>query len=188
MTPLVPPLYEARVSDWLRHDLRSKAGLHRVTYEQCDEAARNLRCPSFEAHVGKSDATFDELRMARFRMGHLRYGQRGRSFTNVPRSICERLEAYAHDRNAEHLVDVYNLCEVEWVFPGREGMRWQRGSIPSQYPSDTRSAGLFIDLYVLSGLRSALVELARWALREYLAGNAQLTPVDDGLHAEETSC
>ena len=185
MNILVPPLYEARVSDWLRHDLMCKAGLHRVTYEQCDEAARNLRCPSFEAHVGVSDAAFDALRMARFRMGHLRYGQRGRSFTDVPRSICERLEAYGRDHNAEHLVDAYNLCEVEWVFPGRGGTKW---TSDARDLLDVYAAASSVCYYDRFGERSELVAAARWALWEYLAGNAQLTPVDDGLHAEEAPC
>lgn len=187
MNILVPPLYEARVSDWLRHDLMCKAGMYLVTYAQCDEAARNMRCPSFEGHVGLSDAAFDALRTARFRMGHLRYGQRGRSFTDVPRSICERLEAYARDKNAEHLVDAYNLCEVEWVFPGRGGTSYRCFGQVCEVRTWQR-ASILMGVYAHLGLREILAAVARWALREYLAGNAQLTPVDDGLHAKETPC
>ncbi|MFA6364767.1 hypothetical protein [Methanoregula sp.] len=75
----------------------------------------------------KRDPHFDELRDARLRMGHLRYGVCGRSADasyDVVASMISRLEEYRKTGNREHLVDIANLAEIEWIGPQREGTYW----------------------------------------------------------------
>ena len=72
-----------------------------------DELRRTERSPKFEA-----------LRMNRKIVGCMRYGRMGAA--GKPRydrvsCMIRRLRAYAQDRNAEHLVDVANLAELEFV-------------------------------------------------------------------------
>lgn len=185
-SPLVPPLYEATVTDWIRRSLDLKLGFVHVTYAEIEEAAQNKRCPSFERLVGLSNDDFDAKRTARLRMGHLRYGTTGRNFTAVPASILKRIEAYEHDGNQEHLVDVYNLCEIEWIWPGREGTAWYAGDIVPVV--DMLGVKSLVCVYRRAGVRSCLVAAALWALLEYLCpshARAHFAATDDGIHAEE---
>lgn len=102
--PLTPPLYTARVTDWIRlHALRS-LGLEPVTRDELDAAVASNRDPHF-----------DELRDARLAMGHLRYGGLGRSPYDVIGSMIARLDEYRTTGNREYLVDVANLAEIEWA-------------------------------------------------------------------------
>jgi hypothetical protein len=125
-SPLVPPLYEARVNDWIRHGLERKLGLSHPTIEELDEAARNKRCSSFLAHrqtiwpEAGWDQRFDDLRMSRLRMGHLRYGVYGRNQYDAIGSCLQRLDEYVLTGNQEHLVDIVNLIEIEWIHPNLE--------------------------------------------------------------------
>lgn len=61
---------------------------------------------------------FERLRMNRKIIGAMRYGLMGAP--GKPRydrvaDMIRRFEAYRADRNAEHLVDVANLAELEFV-------------------------------------------------------------------------
>lgn len=185
-SPLVPPLGEATVSEWIRHSILRGLGVERATFEELERAAWNKRDPDFERLVGRSDERFDALRMARLRMGHLRYGQRGRNHTDAPTSCIRRLEAYAEGGNLEHLIDVFNLCEIEWIWPGREGSRFYEATlVPVEDLSDAQGACRF---YRQSLFRGELVAIARWCIDECLAPahpRAHYSPVDDGMHAEE---
>jgi hypothetical protein len=103
--PLVPPLYEARVTDWIRRSLELQAGLTTIDMAELDEA---VRC--------KRDPHFDEVRNARLRVGHLRYGKLGYSVDvgAVMTSIIKRAKAFAESPNREHLADIANLAEIMW--------------------------------------------------------------------------
>ena len=61
---------------------------------------------------------FERLRMNRKICGAVRYGLLGArdkpKWDRISDAI-RRLEAYRQDSNAEHLVDVANLCELEFV-------------------------------------------------------------------------
>jgi hypothetical protein len=112
-TELVPPLGLARVNDWIRHHILRGAGMCPVTSAELDAAASAKRCPQFDA-----------LRMARLRMGHLRYGMCGRSYYDAILSIIARAEDYARTGNRELLVDIANLAEIEWIMPNHPHPIW----------------------------------------------------------------
>lgn len=61
---------------------------------------------------------FEKLRSNRMVMGAFRYGllqnQKKGQYKNVE-SIQKRLNAYKKDKNKEHLLDIANICMVEWV-------------------------------------------------------------------------
>jgi hypothetical protein len=61
---------------------------------------------------------FRSLRNARLLMGALRYGPlggKGKPCYDRVADMMKRLQRYSRDRNREHLLDVANLCECEWV-------------------------------------------------------------------------
>jgi hypothetical protein len=79
-----------------------------------DQLRHTERSPEFEC-----------LRMNRKVLGAMRYGLMGAP--GKPRydraaDMIRRLEAYGVDRNAEHLVDVANLCELEFVEGNHRGV------------------------------------------------------------------
>lgn len=119
---LVPPLYEATVSEWIRfHMMRgplqlSEAGLERPVRQHADMHELH------EAVRAKHSPSFSEARDARYRMGHLRYGLQGWGDTHAyVESAVKRLQAYLAEGNREHLVDAANLIELVWIHPDREG-------------------------------------------------------------------
>lgn len=66
----------------------------------------------------ETSAEFTALRRNRKVFGAMRYGRMGsKGKPQYDRVACmiRRLEAYRSDRNAEHLVDVSNLAELEFV-------------------------------------------------------------------------
>lgn len=72
-----------------------------------DSLLMSEQCPEFE-----------KLRQNRLVMGAIRYGLLGdKSKPQYDRVSCmiRRLNAYASDKNAEHLVDVANLAMLEFV-------------------------------------------------------------------------
>lgn len=74
---------------------------------ELDVLRHTERCPAFET-----------LRMNRKVMGAMRYGLMGAA--GKPRydrvsCMIRRLHEFQKDRNAEHLVDVANLAELEFV-------------------------------------------------------------------------
>lgn len=79
-----------------------------------DELRRTERSPEF-----------DRLRMNRKIIGAMRYGRMGApgkpQYDRIA-DMIRRLSMYASDGNAEHLVDVANLAELEFV----EGARCVR--------------------------------------------------------------
>jgi len=63
-------------------------------------------------------AVFERLRMNRKVIGAMRYGlmgEEGKPKWNRVEDMIRRLTLYKKDRNAEHLVDVANLAELEFV-------------------------------------------------------------------------
>lgn len=117
---LVPPLYEASVTEWIRHHMYSALGTlpdgtpYLCTAERVQEAVQ-----------AKRDPGFDRLRNARLAMGHLRYESCGRDFLDKISSAIARLEEYRKTGNREHLVDAVNLIEIEWLRPSFEGTYWE---------------------------------------------------------------
>lgn len=68
---------------------------------------------------------FERLRMNRKIIGAMRYGLMaapGKPRYDRVADMIRRLEAYSADRNAEHLVDVANLCELEFVEGNHRGV------------------------------------------------------------------
>jgi hypothetical protein len=112
VNPLVPPLYEARVTDWIRRSLELKAGLQTRTMAELNEAA----LPKLD------DPSYVALRLARMRMGHLRYGANGwdPDAKHAP-MIRAKLDAYEKTGNREFLVDISNLAYIEWLHPTQPG-------------------------------------------------------------------
>jgi hypothetical protein len=112
--PLVPPLYEARVTDWIRRSLFMHPEIQMAT-SSSEEVEEAVRC--------KRDPHFDKLRNNRLRMGHLRYGRLGYSASTdaCMRSIIARAQAYLASPNREHLLDIANLAEIVWCQCGPEG-------------------------------------------------------------------
>jgi hypothetical protein len=89
----------------------------------------NIKLPNLPSlmKTEKSDE-FERLRMNRKVLGAMRYGLLGSpGKPNYDRVSCmiRRLNEYLRDKNAEHLVDVANLAELEFV----EGKH--NGVIPS---------------------------------------------------------
>jgi hypothetical protein len=117
---LVPPLYEAPVTDWIRHHMYRQLGAmpdgtpYHVTLERIQEAVQ-----------AKRDPHFDEVRNARLTMGHLRYETTGRDFLDKVGSAIKRLQEYVKTGNREHLADAANLIEIEWCRPSFEGAYWE---------------------------------------------------------------
>lgn len=68
--------------------------------------------------VTERSKPFEELRANRKIVGAFRYGRlgaEGKAEYDRIRDMIRRLELYQKDRNAEHLVDVANLAECEFV-------------------------------------------------------------------------
>lgn len=111
---LVPPLYEARINDWIRFNMLRKLGLEPVTLEE------------LEINVAaKRDPSFDAARNLRLCIGHIRYEGTGRDFLDKIGSAIARLKEYQKTLNREHLVDACNLIEIEWCRPSVEGTYWK---------------------------------------------------------------
>ena len=120
---LVPPMYEAPVSEWIRFHMVRALGL------SCEEAGMSRDVPRYadmseirEAVAAKHSPSFEAARDARYSVGHLRYGLQGWGQTRAYiQSAIARLEAYLQERNREHLVDSANLIELVWIHPDQEG-------------------------------------------------------------------
>jgi hypothetical protein len=73
--------------------------------------------------ASERNAAFEALRTNRKVMGAFRYAsfaegrESGKRHRNIESAI-ERLRAYLRGGNKEHLLDVANLCEIEWDRPG----------------------------------------------------------------------
>lgn len=77
------------------------------------------RVPPLEALMRtEKSPEFERLRMNRKVLGAMRYGLMGadgKPTYDRAADMIRRLEAYQRDHNAEHLVDVANLAELEFV-------------------------------------------------------------------------
>jgi hypothetical protein len=74
------------------------------------------------------NSVFEELRLNRMVFGAFRYGllgAEGKPTWDRVSSMIHRLQTYSKDHNAEHLVDVANLCQLEFT----EGTH--RGVVPT---------------------------------------------------------
>ena len=101
---------ERRVTDWIRdHAL----GIG-PTWEECLEAA------DLKLHP----AGFDRLRHNRLLLGTLRYEACGTGYYDAIGSAAARLEAYQLTGNRELLVDIVNLCAIEWLRPIHQNAHW----------------------------------------------------------------
>jgi hypothetical protein len=107
---LIPPLYEAPVSDWIRLHLERSAGLHHTTLDEITEGATAAR-----------SVQVDALRNARLRMGHLRYGALGWAPRDRVECVRSCLLKYESSKNTEFLVDAINWAELEFIHPSFEG-------------------------------------------------------------------
>lgn len=72
-----------------------------------------------EIYAMQWNAEFERKMRNRMAMGYFRYGalpsQIGRHKYDNLDSISRRVEAYKRDLNREHLVDIANLCLVEYT-------------------------------------------------------------------------
>lgn len=94
--------------DYLRARLLTRAGI-----SLCDESFTEIL-----QRVHRHSAPFIQLMKNRLHMGHLRYGPlagESKPHYNHIKAIRERLDKWELDGNDEHLVDVANLCLVEFV-------------------------------------------------------------------------
>jgi len=164
-----PPLYEAPVSDWIRlHALRAR-GLMPVTIAEMNIAAEQKRCARFQALCARrrealgivlpdDDRGLDAHRMARLRIGHLRYGGLGRNRYDAVGSCLRRLDEYwtRGGGNREHLVDVLNLIEIEWIAPNVGDAH--EISCPHSWFLSTSSGGILLRGYLRTGCRGCLID------------------------------
>lgn len=193
-SPLVPPLYEATVSEWLRHGIHRAHGLAPVTLAEVQEARRNKYEERFTQLVmithGFGAAPlipwldFNAARKSRLEMGHLRYGMRGRNFHDAIGSSIARLGDYLAHGNLEHLVDVANLCEIEWIWPHREGTRYEYNLKVDVHLTYFDPRGL-LQSYLTSGVRNYLPAVAAWCGFEFCSPTikgAHFRAEDNGGH------
>jgi len=75
--------------------------------------------------ASERDREFERLCANRKVIGAMRYGLFGAADKPVYDRVAymlDRLQAYKHDRNAEHLVDVANTAELEFVEGNHRGV------------------------------------------------------------------
>lgn len=98
------------VHDQLRESIYDKCGL-----------SKNIKCPSLdELKNTEWSPVFEILMRNRLIMGAIRYGRlkaKGKVKYNRVDSIKQRMDLYTETGNAEHLVDVANLCLLEFEEP-----------------------------------------------------------------------
>ena len=102
------------VTEHIRHRLLERAGL-----------VETPRLPSLD-ELRKSEwlPEFETLMRNRLLLGSFRYGlmsNPNKGNFQILKSIRDRLAKYDADRNLEHLVDVANLCLVEFLAGSRRG-------------------------------------------------------------------
>lgn len=71
---------------------------------------------------------FEELRLQRMIMGAFRYGllgAEGKPQWDRAADMIRRLDRYKQDGNAEHLIDIANLCMLEFVEGTHNGVMSQ---------------------------------------------------------------
>lgn len=97
------------ISEWLRGRLLDAAGVDDRPIGDKVQSLDQIRDYQW------SDE-FEALRRPRMVMGYFRYGPMSRQgrHDNIG-SALQRLRLYRHGGNGEHLVDVANICMVEFV-------------------------------------------------------------------------
>ena len=95
-------------NEWLRERLLTRAGVIKPPLApSLEEIRKSQFCDEFE-----------QLRSNRMVMGYFRYGavkeQPKGKYNNI-KSILQRAELYKLDKNKEHLLDIANICMVEWI-------------------------------------------------------------------------
>lgn len=106
------------VHDYLRNRLLSQAGV----------IAPAQAPPLEEMRKTEWSEDFETLMRNRLLMGCLRYGslkQKDKPSYDKVTSIRQRLDLYESDGNAEHLVDIANLCLVEFVDESHPNFHWK---------------------------------------------------------------
>ena len=93
--------------------------LRRRLLARVNAVADTQRLPSLNSlRQTERSERFERYRMNRKVIGAFRYGLLSPSgkpeFDRAP-DMIRRLKAYQRDRNAEHLIDVANLCEMEFI-------------------------------------------------------------------------
>ena len=93
----------------LRERLLYKAGIsNHAIFPDFEQIAKIQSCPKFEC-----------LRTNRMVMGYFRYGpvinRIGKEVFDNISSIIDRAKLYMQDHNREHLVDIANLAQVEFM-------------------------------------------------------------------------
>lgn len=105
------------VTDHIRHHLLGQAGIYESEPLPPLETLKKTEwSPEFERLMR------NRLIMGRFRYGALR--QENKPKYNKADSIRQRLELYEQDGNSEHLVDIANLCLVEFVDESHPSFHW----------------------------------------------------------------
>ena len=97
------------IHDYIRNHLLETLGMHRKKMPDLNELKKTQWSPLFE-----------KLMRNRLIMGAIRYGllkEKGKQKYNRIDSIKQRLELYNFDGNAEHLVDIANLCLLAFEEP-----------------------------------------------------------------------
>lgn len=194
-TPLVPPLGEATVTDWIRHHMARTTGESHADLAEVEQAARSKMLDAFhDARVGLASFTlsmignrnciFRDARLARLRMGHLRYGVCGVNRYDAIGSCLRRLEEYAapDGGNLEHLVDIANLCEIEYWWPQREGAEWCRNDCSEGRRAFSDVRGMLDEGYRLDLCLTCLAHAVNLCEAEFLA------PTHPKAHWEAQDC
>lgn len=193
------------VTEHIRDHLENKIlGLHLTkNLPDLDSMYKTERSPFFESIVKKikfahlplnlvtytkTDEFYEHL-MRRKIMGAFRYG-----LFNVPGktewdripSIEKRLMFYQETKNAEHLIDIANICELEFAEGHNEFQDLGRPS-PSMrvFPIKMKELQTYLDLY--KAYKNSLFLALIWVLCEieYTYGdNRGCIPIDDGHHAQ----
>lgn len=149
--PTYTPTMKPNLFESMRARLHARAGLTPAPYagtpaEQkatLKELERTEWCPEFE-----------RLMRNRLLMGALRYGRLrapGKPNYNRMPSIMRRLEKYEATGNLEHLVDIANLCLVEYV-EGRHPKRHFHAVDNTKEHADTKPRA---DAYTIRGVTTA---------------------------------
>ena len=105
------------VTQHIRDHLLSNAGLSESEpMPSLEELQRSEWSPEFEKLMR------NRLIMGCFRYGALR--RKNKPKYNKVDSMQQRLDLYREDGNAEHLVDIANLCLVEFVDESHPNFNW----------------------------------------------------------------
>lgn len=193
--------------DALRKRIMDRAGLlHRRRDFDLNKLAETQWCETFWRRMvetamqvsGRLDLNrlhqLETYMRNRLIMGAFRYGTfqeqrgQGRRHDNIP-SALRRLKKYwsREQGNQELLVDVANLCMVEYIAPGShpDPQELPTSFRFAQSPGEARSS---LEAYLPHGNRFRLVEAAAYCALEFMFPqhpNPVWDPIDDGDHVSQ---